>query len=161
MEINTKEKKLLTKTNIREKNNTLCIRIHRHNESFQSLKVYCFSSIIFPASQCGRRSNVRRSTNETALEFCLVFFGNDVCDMFRLRSPRSVSPQRPTQSPRPHSRNVSPSFADSTFSAVHAALNKRHVQVNYRIELSSSESQPSLFVVEFIREILDSTPLET
>lgn len=48
---------------------------------------------------------------------------------FRLRSPRSVSPQRPTQTSRPQSRNVSPSFADSTFSAVHAALNKRQVQV--------------------------------
>ncbi|CAF1412145.1 unnamed protein product [Rotaria sp. Silwood1] len=47
----------------------------------------------------------------------------------RLRSPRSNSPQRPTQASRPHSRNVSPSFADSTFSAVHAALNKRQVQV--------------------------------
>ncbi len=51
-------------------------------------------------------------------------------NLFRLRSPRSVSPQRPTQASRPHSRNVSPSFADSTFSAVHAALNKRQVQVN-------------------------------
>lgn len=49
---------------------------------------------------------------------------------FRLRSPRSNSPQRASQASRPHSRNVSPSFADSTFSAVHAALNKRHVQVN-------------------------------
>ncbi|CAF4826729.1 unnamed protein product [Rotaria sp. Silwood1] len=48
----------------------------------------------------------------------------------RLRSPRSNSPQRPTQASRPHSRNVSPSFADSTFSAVHAALNKRQVQVH-------------------------------
>ncbi|CAF4135726.1 unnamed protein product, partial [Rotaria sp. Silwood2] len=48
----------------------------------------------------------------------------------RLRSPRSNSPQRPTQASRPHSRNVSPSFADSTFSAVQAALNKRQVQVH-------------------------------
>lgn len=48
----------------------------------------------------------------------------------RLRSPRSISPQRATQASRPHSRNVSPSFADSTFSAVHAALNKRQVQVS-------------------------------
>lgn len=52
------------------------------------------------------------------------------CHSFRLRSPRSVSPQRPTETSRPHSRTVSPSFADSTFSAVHAALNKRQVQVN-------------------------------
>ena len=49
--------------------------------------------------------------------------------MPRLRSPRSVSPQRQTQASRPHSRNVSPSFADSTYSAVHAALSKRQVQV--------------------------------
>ncbi|CAF4083580.1 unnamed protein product [Rotaria magnacalcarata] len=48
----------------------------------------------------------------------------------RLRSPRSNSPQRPIQASRPHSRNVSPSFVDSTFSAVHAALNKRQVQVH-------------------------------
>ncbi|CAF1509878.1 unnamed protein product [Rotaria sordida] len=50
----------------------------------------------------------------------------------RLRSPRSNSPQRPTQASRPHSRNVSPSFADSTFSAVQAALNKRQVQIPLR-----------------------------
>ncbi|CAM4772379.1 unnamed protein product [Rotaria magnacalcarata] len=46
----------------------------------------------------------------------------------RLRSPRSISPQRQTSLPR--SRNISPSFADSTFSAVHAALNKRQVQIH-------------------------------
>ncbi|CAF4326856.1 unnamed protein product, partial [Adineta steineri] len=45
-----------------------------------------------------------------------------------IRSPRSHSPQRPTQASRPHSRNVSPSFGDSTFSAVNAALSKRQVQ---------------------------------
>ncbi|CAF3320875.1 unnamed protein product [Rotaria socialis] len=50
----------------------------------------------------------------------------------RLRSPRSNSPQRPIQASRPHSRNVSPSFVDSTFSAVHAALNKRQVQTALR-----------------------------
>ncbi|CAF5002701.1 unnamed protein product, partial [Rotaria magnacalcarata] len=41
---------------------------------------------------------------------------------------RSISPQRQTSLPR--SRNISPSFADSTFSAVHAALNKRQVQIH-------------------------------
>lgn len=58
----------------------------------------------------------------------LFFFLN-----FSLRSPRSTSPQRTTQLIAGHSRNVSPSFADSTFSAVHAALNKRQVQVFYLI----------------------------
>jgi hypothetical protein len=55
--------------------------------------------------------------------------------MFSLRSPRSISPQRHTQVTLSHSRNVSPSFADSTFSAVHAALNKRQVQVKYSLFL--------------------------
>ncbi|CAF4163203.1 unnamed protein product, partial [Rotaria sp. Silwood2] len=55
----------------------------------------------------------------------------------RLRSPRSISPQRQTSLSR--SRNVSPSFADSTFSAVHAALNKRQVQIHdLQTKLSSS-----------------------
>ena len=57
--------------------------------------------------------------------------------LFSLRSPRSVSPQRHTQASRPHSRNVSPSYADSTFSAVHAALNKRQVQVHKPFLFSS------------------------
>ncbi|CAF4860155.1 unnamed protein product, partial [Rotaria sp. Silwood1] len=48
----------------------------------------------------------------------------------RLRSPRSISPQRQVQTSIIRSRNVSPSFADSTFSAVHAALNKRQVQIH-------------------------------
>lgn len=50
-----------------------------------------------------------------------------------LTSPRSRSPvRRPYQSnSRPSSRNASP-FADATFSAVQAALNKRQLQVKIK-----------------------------
>jgi hypothetical protein len=47
-------------------------------------------------------------------------------------SPRSRSPvKRQVNSSRPVSRTGSP-FADATFSAVQAALNKRQLQVNFK-----------------------------
>lgn len=66
--------------------------------------------------------------NEQIFFLCIKIFLKVFLN-FSLRSPRSISPQRQLSGTVLRSRNVSPSFADSTFSAVHAALNKRQVQV--------------------------------
>lgn len=145
----------------------ICIPRQRKLSIFEKLKVYCFSSIISPrVNVVGVRLSGEvwpKTLHSTCVQLYPEILEKNVCCVFRLRSPRSVSPQRPTQPSRPHSRNVSPSFADSTFSAVHAALNKRHVQVNCLTHLVL-QTKPSLFFVDFvqfIREILDSTSLET
>ena len=61
----------------------------------------------------------------------------------RSTSPRSRSPtfrqRSPNRSPSPRGRSRSPAFADATFSAVQAALNKRQLQVSdLRAKLSAS-----------------------
>ncbi|CAF3848033.1 unnamed protein product [Rotaria sordida] len=74
----------------------------------------------------------------------------------RLRSPRSVSPQRQTQTSLSRSRNVSPSFADSTFSAVHAALNKRQVQIHdLQTKLSSARD-----IIQQLKDQLNQSDIE-
>lgn len=60
----------------------------------------------------------------------------------RSTSPRSKSPQLRTRSISPRAR--SPAFADATFSAVQAALNKRQLQVQeLRAKLVGSRDQNS------------------